>query len=332
MVLNNVAIRICLLNPAIENNNLSPSSNLGDLIIQEAILRELKDLFPFSEIINISTHIPMSQKHIRLLYTCSFIFVGGTNLLSSNMNDYKQWKISIFKAFQIRKAILLGVGWWQYEHTPNFYTKVLLKAALSNKYIHSVRDSYTKNKMISLGIKNIINTGCPTMWPLANINVNDIPHTQSNNVLLMLTDYNKNFKYDSRLIELLFSNYKQIFFWPQGREDMSYIHELNNSVIMLEHSLESLNKFLLSDINCDYIGTRLHGGIKCILTKKRSLILGIDNRAKEIAFDTGLTVIDRKDLNSINKWINNYTITKFKIDIDAINQWKSQFKLIKVKI
>lgn len=319
-------MKICLFDPGFEDNNGSVSSNLGDLIIQEAVKRELNGLFPNSEIVSISTQTSMTAEHLGLINNCEAIFVGGTNLLSSNMNKYRQWKISLRKAIQIRKAVLLGVGWWQYQKNPNLYTKLLLKTTLSGKLIHSVRDNYSRRMMELLGFKNILNTGCPTMWPLANVKTDEIPCDKSDNVLLTLTDYSKNSEADRKLLELLFANYKKVYFWPQGRTDHLYITELNFPVLMLKHSVKSLDDFLSSGIRCDYIGTRLHGGIRCILAKKRSLIVGVDNRAKEIALDTGLNVIERADLDLIRLWINSHVITKLKINTDEINKWKNQFK------
>jgi hypothetical protein len=320
-------MKICLFDPGIENNNNSLSSNLGDLIIQEAVNRELKNIFSGCDVMRISTQIPMRQEQIKVIHNCSLIFVGGTNLLSSNMNKYKQWQISIWDSFQIKNAILLGVGWWQYQPNPDLYTKFILKSALSNKIFHSVRDNYTKLKLESIGIKNVLNTGCPTMWSLSQIKLNEIPLTKSENVLLMLTDYSKNIDLDRKLIELLISQYKKVFVWPQGRNDLDYILSFNFPLVILEHTLEALDNFLNSETPFDYIGTRLHGGIRCLLAKKRALILEIDNRAKEIAIDTGIPTAPRNDFDYIKQWINTPSITQIKIDMSTISTWKSQFKL-----
>lgn len=320
-------MKICLLDPGIENNNHYPSANLGDLIIQESINREIINIFGQQDIVRFSTHVPLENDHFKILNTCSIILVGGTNLLSSYMNKYNQWKIWINDALRIKTAILLGVGWWQYQGNPNLYTKILLRAALSKKSIHSVRDNYSKVKLQSLGINNVLNTVCPTMWPLASFRNQDIPYEKSENALLMVTDYSKNIELDIKLIELLFSKYKKVFLWPQGRGDIEYVLGMNFPVTMLEHSLEALDKFISSGIAFDYIGTRLHGGIRCLVSRKRSLILEIDNRAKEIASDTGLPTSARSDFDYISQWINGQTVTNIKIDPLPIKQWKSQFKI-----
>ena len=318
-------MKICLFDPGIENNDNSPSSNLGDLIIQEAVHRELANVFDNPDLLSISTHTFLEKEQIRVMKNNSLIFVGGTNLLSSKMNKYRQWKISLLNSFQIKNVILFGVGWWQYQTNPNFYTQFILRSILSNKIYHSVRDNYTMLKLESMGIKNVLNTGCPTMWPLSKVNSAQIPTIKSENVLLMLTDYTQKFELDKKLIELLLSQYKKVFVWPQGRNDLKYILKFNQPLNILEHSLKDLDDFIKSGVEFDYIGTRLHGGIRCLLAKKRSLILEVDNRAKEIAIDTGIPTSSRNDFDFINNWINKPQSTNIKLNEKAINQWKNQF-------
>ena len=322
-------MNICLFDPGLENNQGIPSDNLGDLIIQEAVNRELGELFASAKFINIATHEFPEIRHIFSASLCSLIFVGGTNLLGSEMNYYKQWKVSLLQKIVLRKATLLGVGWQTYQGDPNFYTKISLRAALSSKLVHSVRDSYTKSKLESAGIYNVINTACPTMWPFMDMDYQSIPSQKAANALIMLTDYSKQPELDGKLLELIASKYEKVFIWPQGRGDQAYISSIlsgmSATTFMLEHSYDKFLSFLDSGIAFDYIGTRLHGGVKCLLAKKRSLILEIDNRAKEIAKDTNIPTCQREDISRIEHWIDSYSNVDIKLPIDAINQWKSQF-------
>jgi polysaccharide pyruvyl transferase WcaK-like protein len=324
-------MRICLFNPAIKNNLGAPSLNLGDLIIEEAVKREINNIFQNCEILSISSHVYPNRNHVGLARNSSFIFVGGTNILGSRMEKYKQWKISFLQKLELSRAILIGVGWEQYQESPTWFTRISLKAVLSNNFLHSVRDSYSKNKLEEAGIKNVINTGCPTMWQLANLKSNDIQKDKSENALVMLTDYSKNPTLDAKLLSLISVHYKKIFIWPQGSGDHQYFKQLftstsnSNPIYFLEHSIKSFNSFLDSKVPFDYIGTRLHGGIKCLLAKRRSLILKIDNRATEIANDTNLPVAIRDDFEYIEKWIQGPSPTFLKIDNRSIELWKSQF-------
>jgi hypothetical protein len=319
-------MKIGLLDPSLTNNFGEVSSNLGDVIINEAIICELNDIFPSCSLIRVSSHVPLLLEQIRELNECSLIFVGGSNILCSNMHWNKTWGMTLINALLLKRAVLLGVGWWQYEGDATIYTKLLLRVILTRHYMHSVRDSYTGKKLKDLGYQNVINTGCPTMWPLVSINFEEIPKKKADNALLMLTDYNQNPEVDKQLGKLLLKTYDKVFFWPQGKNDKAYLMKLDLPLIMLDHSLKSLNEFLSSEISVDYIGTRLHGGIKCLIARKRSLILSIDNRAKEIARDSGLTVIERDNIQLINQWINSYTNVGIRININSIEEWKSQFQ------
>ena len=337
-------MKICLFDPGFK------SPNLGDLVIQEAVKREIANIFENYELVSIPTHSYPSQKDINLALSCPLILVGGSNLIDSTMNEYKQWRISFKQKIQLGRAVLFGVGWRKYQDAPNLYSKISLKAVLSNKLLHSVRDEYTKMQLEKAGIKNVINTGCPTMWPLASIKSDEIPREKSENVLVMLTDYKKEPELDKKLLELAIAKYKKVFVWPQGGGDMNYILNLISEMglptavlgavrqdfsdiaadtrfpfIMINRSIAAFEELLNSEVAFDYIGTRLHGGIKCLIARKRTLILEIDNRAKEIALNTGLPTSQRADFSYINQWIDGPSITNIKIDVDSINSWKTQF-------
>jgi polysaccharide pyruvyl transferase WcaK-like protein len=349
-------MRVCLFDPSLENNVGTLSSNLGDLIIHEAVHREISSLFKGAEITRISTHSFPSRKHISLACNSDLIIVGGTNLLNSKMKEFVQWKIGLRQKFKVRRAVLLGVGWRTYQADPELYTKLSLRAVLNERMLHSVRDSYTKLKLENAGIRNVINTGCPTMWPFSNFNFDEIPKTKAELALVMLTDYRQSPELDKKLIHLVMENYQKVVLWPQGREDANYIlkllasedfpivllgegqiaslpraiHQIHQPVILLQHSWEALQNFVNSDINFDYIGTRLHGGVKCLLSKRRSIIVEVDNRAKEIASDTQLPTVKRDDFDYIQSWINSPTNVNIKINSEAIAKWKSQFDQFKL--
>ena len=117
-----------------------------------------------------------------------------------------------------------------------------------------------------------------------------------------------------------------------ARQDFSNIAaDTRFPVIMINRSIAAFEELLNSQLAFDYIGTRLHGGIKCLIARKRTLILEIDNRAKEISLNTGLPTSQRADFSYMNQWIDGPSITKIKIDVDSINSWKSQFIQFGVK-
>lgn len=301
------------------------SSNLGDQIIMDAVNSILYEMFPDRLFINFPTHDVISSDSYRLMSKSSLIFVGGTNLLSSNMNSYNQWKVSLMDSLFITNITLMGVGWWQYQNQPNLYTKILYKRLLSKKYLHSVRDSYTEKQLKLIGINNVINTACPTMWKLTQEHCVQIPQGKAESVLVTFTEYNQNPSLDKQLVELLKQEYKLIYYWTQQPKDYQHMKDIcGEGAIYLNPSLSALD-MALSEYPVDYVGTRLHAGIRALQYKRRTLILSVDNRATEISKDTNLPVVQRDDLNSVANWINAKEETLVKIPLTAINEWKKQF-------
>jgi Polysaccharide pyruvyl transferase len=300
---------MCLFDPALQRNDGTPSANLGDLIIQEAVQRELTNIFGQQKLLHLSTHSFPKSEHIQAAKQCELSFVGGTNLLSSTMNENRQWHF--------------------YQPKPNLQTAFILKLVLSRKYIHSVRDSYTEAQLKSVGIRNVLNTGCPTMWALADIPSHEIPMHKSENALLMLTDYAPEPELDYKLLQLVCANYKKVFVWLQGKRDGTYLSDLapdlTSRLTTIEHSYDAFQQFLASGISFDYIGTRLHGGVKCLLNRRRSLVIAIDNRAAEIAKDTNLPTAARADFDKIMRWIESPSPTRISLNTEVIEQWRSQF-------
>lgn len=300
-------------------------SNLGDHIIMDSIENILKDIFHNDFFIHVQTHDIISNSSYNFINQSSLKFVGGTNLLSSNMNSYNQWKVNLYDSSFIKDIILMGVGWWQYQDNPNDYTKILLSRLLSSKYIHSVRDSYTETKLKLCGFNNVINTTCPTMWSLNKQHCSEIPATKSNEVVMTFTEYNQNINYDNQLFKILLRNYEKIYFWTQQPNDYLYMQSIGcGSVEYIPPNLKSLDS-ILSLKQVDYIGTRLHAGVRALQKKRRSLILSVDNRAAEISKDTNLPVINRTDVDGIEKWINNPTATIIRLPEENIERWKMQF-------
>ena len=315
--------KIILLNPAIS------SFNLGDHIIYDSVTHELKKLLNKAFIVEVSTHLPVS-KWLKKSRDFDLSFVCGSNLLRGKMNrSFRQWDINLHSIKYLRPSILIGVGWWQYGDEPNFHTKYLYNRVLSSTKIHSVRDSYTLNQLKKLGITNVLNTACPTMWKLDRNHCSKIPQEKSNDVIFTLTDYNQDSIQDTLLIELLISSYRNVFFWPQGSNDLSYLYSLEidfSKVIIINPSLKDYDEILKSKI--DYVGTRLHAGIRALQHKKRTIIIGIDNRAIEKQKDFNIVCVMRENirLELKSKIISSFP-TEIEIPLENIELWKSQFKI-----
>ncbi|MDD5247873.1 MAG: polysaccharide pyruvyl transferase family protein [Rhodocyclaceae bacterium] len=302
------------------------TENLGDLIILDAVRSHLRGLFPGSYFSNTSTHEVIGRLSYRLNRIADYSFVAGTNLLCSNMDSYNQWKINLFDALFIRNIILMGVGWWQYQKDPNFYTQFLYKIVLHKKILHSVRDGYALNKLRAAGFQNVINTGCPTTWDLTPGFCSGMPRTKAEDVVFTLTDYNRNNELDKKLIATLRRHYLKVYYWPQGAGDLEYLGSLGSEGIKsLNPSLEAYDQLLASSNSLDYVGTRLHAGIRALQHKRRSIILAVDNRATEMHKDINLPVVQRTDVTKLVRMIKGAWDPEIRINEEAILSWKAQF-------
>lgn len=323
------------LTPALANNYHIASKNLGDLIIFESVQKELVSIFGDREIITISTHDYPEKKHIRLIQQAEHTFIGGSNLLSSDIRKYNQWKYSKsswnFLFPQIKNINLIGVGWWQYQDAPTQWTSHFYRSVFSHKHILSVRDAYTLKQLRNCGIENIINTSCPTTWTLDGLKTNKTSFVDS--CLFALTDYLPDTSNDNELIEQLSQHYKKLYCFPQGTDDHEYLQQLpayqknREAIVILDRDIESLRTFIKSNSDSlDYIGTRLHLGIFCLQHRIPSLIVSIDNRAAEIGADIQLPVVERGNNAAIKAWIENQTpVQHIRVNTNHIQKWKEQF-------
>ena len=302
------------------------SDNCGDQIIMENCIKALNKIENIDHWKHVPTHREADETEKQVLKNAKFKIVCGTNLLSGNMKYYKLWKtgsdISIYK-----NTVLMGVGFDSESTDFDEYTRKMLHLILNKDYLHCVRDTFSEKKLKNMGIENVIYTGCPTMWSLTPEVCAAIPHTKGKNVVCTLTDYNRDSISDSIILNILLALYEKVWFWVQGKDDMEYLKELGmeSKVKIIDNSLAAYDEILKLD-ELDYVGTRLHAGIRAISTGHRTIIISIDNRAKCIAEDTGLTILGRDVVkNELEKKITSDFETSIKMPWNAIDQWKGQF-------
>lgn len=307
--------------------------NLGDGIITESCRHELRKVYKHQSFINCSSHLPQSTTSWTRAWQSQKSFVCGSNLLCSDMYMGRAWNISLLDSIVLPKAILMGVGWNNYQKKASLYTQLLYKNVLSKNAIHSVRDTYTEKKLKEIGIDNVENTGCPTMWRLTEAHCESIPSSMGKAVVFTLTDYRKSIKEDVEFIKALVELYETVYFWPQGSQDLEYFNNLSrqmanykDSITIIAQSLVEFNK-LLSCGNVDFVGTRLHAGVKALQKQCRTIIIGVDNRAVEKKKDFNLPVIDRyKTKEEYKDNISKKFSVEIKLNDEAISRWKEQFK------
>lgn len=302
------------------------SNNVGDAIIMSYCSGICHNLFPDSKFTNISTHVydpKIENIGNKLKIIC------GTNLIYKHMEDSRQ--LALPKNMEnLLNTCLLGVGMQQIgiDQEPSEFTKKLLKVMLNNRYIHSVRDEQTKDFLMSIGINNVINTGCPTMWNLTPEHCNKISDTKSEDVLCTITDYCQDPEADKLMLQILKENYRNVYVWIQGQLDYIYLKRIINckELKLIPPTLESLDH-ILDTTDVDYIGTRLHAGIRSLNKYHRTLVIACDNRARAIHKDTDLPIMEREEMgNKLTDWIQHPEKTVIHLPETEIAKWKNQFK------
>ncbi len=316
------------------------SFNIGDQIIMESARRELQQITKDAFVVNMPTHSPLyhwyefsvkSEDGFRKkLNSIDLKFVCGTNLIEKNMMKRKNsWNINLLDTKFFNGFILVGAGTDGFARIANPYTKELYNNALSHKFIHSTRDEKTKIFLEDMGFK-AINTGCVTIWPLTKKHCSEIPIKKSDSVVFTITDYAQDARADQFMINILCKHYSNIFCWLQGIEDEAYLKTLNikykDKIKFIPSSLEAYNDFLC-DNDCDYIGTRLHAGIKAMQMKKRTIIVGVDNRAKDMFNTYNINLIERNNIGKLFEFINSEIVTEVAINENRIKKFLNQFNI-----
>ena len=302
------------------------SDNAGDGIIMENCLLQLSGCMDVSDLWHVPTHRFPTVEEKQQLHAAGKKILCGTNILSGRMRYYGLWKLGS-DVSPYRNTILMGVGFDSKNQAYDAYTKQLLRTILSPDGIHSVRDSFSEKALKSMGIRNVLNTGCPTMWNLTPEHCASIPTNKASKVICTLTDYCRDEANDRAMLDILLASYDKVYFWLQGRDDLAYIRKLGyeDKLELVDSTLEAYDAVLALD-DLDYVGTRLHAGIRALSKGRRSLIISIDNRAECISADTGLSVIRREDIAiALRDRLYGSIETKITLPWENIIRWKGQF-------
>lgn len=301
------------------------TQNLGDKIIMHYCEKIIERTFGNIRRIKITFHDKPDVEETKDLAHYKYKLICGTNVLSPNVEHFCAFKTSE-RLEQYHDICLLGAGWGRYSEKTSEQSKDFYHCVLSKHWIHSVRDRYTEKKMREMGFKNVVFTACPTMWNLTPDLCSRIPTNKADEVVFTITDYEQDEKLDRKMIDILQHNYKKIYFWVQGENDIQYLDKMR-----VEKKFIFINKIedyttLLERGNIDYVGTRLHAGIHALNHRIRTIIISIDNRAEEMGKDTNLPMVMRKNIEALDAMINSSWKTEIILPMDNIVKWQNQFK------
>jgi Polysaccharide pyruvyl transferase len=303
------------------------SPNIGDQIIMQSVETELADLLPFAFISRVPTHDRIGKYGRRQLRKADLIVAGGTNLLFSSWRRNRQWRMTMRDLAAIDgKLVLMGTGWTNYLSPPGFFTRKAYGAILSRSLMHSVRDAYSQRQLAAAGFLDVLNTGCPTLWRLSPDVLSKVPIKKGQRVITTLTDYRRDPARDAQMLTSLTQSYLETLLWMQGRDDLAYFKSLGvEGIGILPPSLAAFD-FALLEPDTDYVGTRLHAGIRALQKGNRALIISVDNRAREMGKDFGLPVLERSEIAALEARLYGAEPLRIRLPVAEISAWRGQFK------
>lgn len=294
--------------------------NTGDQIISQAVRREF--IAPLraigADVETVPMHGELGAHQRRLLRMASDVVVCGTNLLSSHMRFRNAWEWPRSDVELARgKATFLGVGWWQYQRSRVDRISRRWMSDLAGRHDWAVRDDYSAAKLTEAGVP-AVHVSCPTLWSQSE---QLLPGSQRR-VVATVTDYNQNPDADRSLNELLSRHFEEVMYWPQGPGDERYLRGLlGPEVALVESSLEAFEAAITVPSTA-YVGLRLHGGIHALSMGAPTLILSIDNRAREISKSSGLRVLSRYAIREIAAMLQVGGCQQLAVPREAISAWK----------
>ena len=305
------------------------SDNIGDEIIVEQAKQHLLPAIQDAYITTSSGHDGLGPSSMRLIRNAQNLILLGTNALSATfrMRGSFMWHVEKKHVPLLKhKVVLMGVGANRDFSQVDRRQAKFLKEVLSPNHRHSVRDETAVAILKDCGVASI-NTSCPTLWSLDGRTPSGA--SRSSSVCFTLTKH-KAHQYDADLLRILLSNYQQVWFWPQQPRDLDYMLSLEGSsnVRVLPANLAGYDSFLREN-EVDVIGTRLHGTIRGLHNRRRSLAIAIDNRARDIGAETGLPVLARELVpTELQKHIDEPPITSLKIPSGNVNAFLQQFSMV----
>ena len=303
------------------------SDNLGDEIIVSEAREFVADTFGDCYLSSSSSHDGLGHYGRQLAASADLVLMLGTNALTGKYQrrGHFVWTVGYGDMAALAgKVVLVGVGASTSDHTVRPRQGRLLRRLLSGKHRQSVRDATAKTLLDNAGIA-ALNTSCVTLWRYVAAQP-QVPSGRAPAVVFTLTKH-KASPHDVKMIDSLRQCYDRLYFWPQQMRDLPYLHQITDTqdITILPANLDAYDN-LLATTDVDVVGTRLHGGIRGLRHGRRSLIVVIDNRARDIGTETGLPTIARDQLGAplVQRLTEGFQ-TQLSLPTDAIAAFKAQF-------
>ncbi|TFF16784.1 MULTISPECIES: polysaccharide pyruvyl transferase family protein [Cellulosimicrobium] len=299
------------------------STNVGDQIISEAVDAEL--VTPLREqgheVELVPMHGRLTTAHRAALRHARSVIACGTNLLSDHMRFRRAWHWPADDVDLCRgRLTFLGVGWWQYQRAGIDPVSAAWLRSLAGDVPWAVRDEYSLARLRRARVP-AVHTSCPTLW---GVEKQTLP-SDERRVVVTFTDYSQDPLADRRLVHALAERFDELLFWPQGPGDREYVDGVRGGTgTMLGPRLEDFDA-VLDEPGTAYVGLRLHGGIRAMQRGVPTLVLSIDNRAREIARSVGLRAPSRNAARRYREDLRSGEVVRIDVPRDAVDSWRARW-------
>lgn len=151
---------LAFINPSISTRNI------GDIFIEDAAKRIL--VYDPANSVDIDPRQPLTDEQIDRINATDAAVIVGTNLWYRNLTQRSGWRISLEQLRRIRVPVIpLGVGTTRHAGDDNGFDPdalVHLRRVHDSCTMASVRDQRTAEALCQNGIRNVMMTGCPTLY------------------------------------------------------------------------------------------------------------------------------------------------------------------------
>ena len=301
------------------------SWNVGDEVIANSALDVLRDGLAGYRVHRISTHVYPGLRPLRFIRASRCALVFGSNLLGPGVRSRRPltpWRVTTLDATVNRgKYVLMGVGWITADRPWTRGVAAKTRALLSPELIHSVRDEHSAERLHEIGVDNHLLTGCPTTWKLDQV---DVRRSRGERAVVALNGASDDPRFVKRFAGLVADRYEQVAFFPQMPRDLTLVPHLPRSWEVIGPNLWNLERALCQG-EVDYLGTRLHAGIRAMQLGVRAFIVQTDHRAGSVCSVVQLRTFTKDELDEVGDLVDTDFENRAIPPRETINRYLAQF-------
>ena len=299
------------ITPYLVPNNLLKKVNIGDGFIMDSSIKliQKKPKFIFS------SRVPLTDKDIEKINTTKSLIVMGANTLKDNYEITPNFNLEVLNKIKV-PIVLMGIGHYGDESvTSNGLDADSFNLVKEINYRFpyiSARCNFSYDYLKRSGIddQNILNTSCPVIYGVDEVNKQFSKTNQK--IVVTITDrihidkqiglfhfVKENFK-NSNLIASFHQNYN-------NNELDKYLKNLGFGIFKSEKYEDFIELYKDTDF---HIGNRVHAHLKCLSLGVRSFLTPFDLRQLYFSKSLNFHLINKLPDNILETY--NFDNFKFK--------------------